>query len=118
MYFVAPIRPAAASFIKPLASSIYLFTNEKQFYVIMSGFRQCIPGYIVANLCRYPIRRRVAFASALESSVDINFLQQVQIQQCKSVAVTSICIINNNNIQFPFYISNASYHNQLPKTAD
>ena len=32
----------------------------------MLCFRQYIAGYTVANLCRYPIRRRIAFASALE----------------------------------------------------
>ena len=31
-----------------------------------SGFLQYIAGYTVANLWRYPITRRVAFASALE----------------------------------------------------
>ena len=34
-----------------------------------SGFGQYIAGYTVANLLRYPIRRRVAFASALECSM-------------------------------------------------
>ena len=42
------LRPAAASCIKSLASCIY------------------IAGYTVANLWRYPIRRHVSFASALE----------------------------------------------------
>ena len=67
MYFVAPIRPAAASCIKPLASCIYsLSTNEKRRNVMTSGFRKYMAGYTVANLLRYPIRCRVAFASALE----------------------------------------------------
>ena len=66
MYFVAPIRPAAASCIKPLASYIHLPANEKRLYVMTSGFRQYIAGYTVANLLRYPMKRRVAFASALE----------------------------------------------------
>ena len=44
-----------------------------------SGFRQYIAGYTVANLRRYPIRRRVAFASALElirieKSIQLNHL--------------------------------------------
>ena len=51
MYFVALIRPAAASCIKPLASSyIHLSTNEKRRYVMTPGFRQYIAGYTVANL--------------------------------------------------------------------
>ena len=33
------------------------------------GFQQYIAGYTVANLWRYPIRRRVAFANALECSL-------------------------------------------------
>ena len=67
MYFVAPIRPAAASCINPLATAyIHLSTNEKRRYAMTLGFRQYIAGYTVANLWRYPIRRRVAFASALE----------------------------------------------------
>ena len=45
---------------------IHLSTNEKRCYVKTSGFRQYIAGYTVANLWPYPIRRRVAFASALE----------------------------------------------------
>ena len=70
MYFVAPIRPAAASCIKPLASCIiHLSTNEKRCNVMTSGFRQYIAGYSVANLKRYPIRSRVAFAGALELPV-------------------------------------------------
>ena len=51
MYFVAPIRPATASCIKPLASCIYsLVSNEKRRYVMTLGFRQYIAGYTVANL--------------------------------------------------------------------
>ena len=39
-----------------------------------SGFQQYITGYTVANLWRYPIRRRVAFASAFEYAVyDVSF---------------------------------------------
>ena len=66
MYFIAPLCPAAASCIKPLASCIYSLANEKRRYVMTSGFQQYIAGYTVANLWRYPIRRRIAFASALE----------------------------------------------------
>ena len=47
MYFVAPIRPAAASLP---AAYIHLSTNEKRPYVMTSGFRQHISGYTVANL--------------------------------------------------------------------
>ena len=64
MYFVAHIRPAAASL---LAAYIHLSTNEKQRYVMTSGLPQYTAGYTVANLWRYPIRRCVAFAIALES---------------------------------------------------
>ena len=40
MYFVAPIRPAAASCIKPFVSCIYhLSKNEKRRYVMTMGFR-------------------------------------------------------------------------------
>ena len=50
MYFVAPILPAAASCIKPLAAAyIHLSTNGKRLYVMTSGFRQYIAGYTVAN---------------------------------------------------------------------
>ena len=47
IYFVAPIRPAAA--ILP-AAYIHLSTNEKRRYVMTSGLRQYIVGYTVANL--------------------------------------------------------------------
>ena len=40
--------------------------NEKRRYVMTSDFRQYIAEYTVANFWRYPIRRRVAYASALE----------------------------------------------------
>ena len=51
MYFVVPIRPAAASCIKRLpAAYIHLSTNGKRRYVMTSGFRQFIAGYTVANL--------------------------------------------------------------------
>ena len=43
MYFVAPIRPEAASYIKPLASCINSLVNQR-FYVMTSGLRQ----YMVA----------------------------------------------------------------------
>ena len=67
MYFVAPIRPATSAAENRLpAAYIHLSTNEKRSYVMTSGFRQYIAGYTVANLCRYPIRHRVAIASALE----------------------------------------------------
>ena len=35
---------------------------------MMSSMQQYITGYTAANLSRYPIRRRVTFASALEST--------------------------------------------------
>ena len=41
-------------------------TNEKRRYVMMSDLRQYIAEYTVANFWRYPIRRRVTYASALE----------------------------------------------------
>ena len=51
MYFVAPIRPAAASYIKRVpAAYIHLSTNEKRRYIMTLGFRQYITGYTVANL--------------------------------------------------------------------
>ena len=71
LYFVAPIRSAAASCINRLpAAYIHLSTNGKRRYVMTSGFRQYIAGYTCANLRRFPIRRRVAFASALEYNMD------------------------------------------------
>ena len=44
--------------------------------------------------------------SSRYSSVDINFLQQVQVQQCKSVTDTSLCIISNTYIVYPFKLNN------------
>ena len=41
-------------------------TNEKQRYVMTLDLRQYIAEYTVANFWRYPIRRRVTYASALE----------------------------------------------------
>ena len=35
------------------------------------GFQQDIAGYTVANLGCYPIRRRIAYASALESQFNV-----------------------------------------------
>ena len=49
-----------------ISRSTNLSTNEKRRYVMTSGLWQYIAGYTVANLCGYPIRRCVAFASALE----------------------------------------------------
>ena len=40
--------------------------NEKRRYVMTSDLRQYIAEYTVANFWRYPIRRRVTYASALE----------------------------------------------------
>ena len=40
--------------------------NEKRRYVMTSDLRQYIAEYTVANFLRYPIRRRVTYASALE----------------------------------------------------
>ena len=51
------------------AAYIHLSTNEKRRYVMMSGLRQYIAGYTVANLWRYPIRRHVVFASVLEQAL-------------------------------------------------
>ena len=51
------------------AAYIYLSTNEKWRYLMTSGLRQYIAGYTVANLWRYPIRRRVTYASALKVCV-------------------------------------------------
>ena len=42
--------------------------NEKRRYVMTSDLRQYIAEYTVANFWRYPIRRRVTYASALECS--------------------------------------------------
>ena len=73
MYFVAPIRPATSAALNLLpAAYIHLSTNEKRRYVMTSGFRQYIAGYTVENLGRYPIRLRVAFASALELRITIS----------------------------------------------
>ena len=58
MYFVASIRPAAASCIKLLASCIYSLVNQLKATLHNDiGF---------PTVYRYQIRRRVAFASALE----------------------------------------------------
>ena len=40
--------------------------NEKRRYVMTSDLRQYIAEYTVANFWRYPIRRPVTYASALE----------------------------------------------------
>ena len=40
--------------------------NEKRRYVMTSDLRQYIAEYTVASFWRYPIRRRVTYASALE----------------------------------------------------
>ena len=45
--------------------------NEKRRYVMTSDLRQYIAEYTVANFWRYPIRRRVTYASALELSVSV-----------------------------------------------
>ena len=67
MYFVAPnVQRLPAAYNRLPAAYIHVSTNEKRRYAMTSGFRQYIAGNTVANLCRYPIRRRVAFASALE----------------------------------------------------
>ena len=67
MYFIAHLHPVAASCINRLpAAYIHLSSNEKRRFVMTSDFRQYIAGYTIANLWRYPIRRRVAFANALE----------------------------------------------------
>ena len=44
-----------------------------------SGFRQYIAEYTVANFWRYPIRRRVIFASALEYTFGSGELNMVEI---------------------------------------
>ena len=46
-----------------------------------SDLRQYIAGYTVANLLRYPIRRLVAFASALELSLE-------QLRSCDGAALS------------------------------
>ena len=43
--------------------------NEKQRYVMTSDLRRYIAEYTIANFLRYPIRRRVTYASALESAL-------------------------------------------------
>ena len=43
--------------------------NEKRRYVMTSDLRQYIAEYTVAIFWRYPIRRRVTYASALELSI-------------------------------------------------
>ena len=40
--------------------------NEMRRYMMTSDFRQYIAEYTVANFWRYPIRRHVTYASALE----------------------------------------------------
>ena len=45
--------------------------NEKRRYVMTSDLRQYIAEYTVANFWRYPIRRRVTYASALEWKIAI-----------------------------------------------
>ena len=43
--------------------------NEKRRYVMTSDLRQYIAEYTIANIWRYPIRRRVTYASALECKI-------------------------------------------------
>ena len=57
--------------------------NEKRRYVMTSDLRQYIAEYTVANFWRYPIRRRVTYASALELS--IFFRQKLTTVLLKSV---------------------------------
>ena len=45
--------------------------NEKRRYVMTSDFRQYIAEYTVANFWRYPIRRHVTYASALDYDIDV-----------------------------------------------
>ena len=76
MYFVAPIRQAAASCIKPLASYIiHLSTNEKRRYVMTSGLR---------------LYRRIYCRKFIE---DIYFFE-VNTKYISSSAVKNISIFN------------------------
>ena len=47
--------------------------NEKRRYMMTSDLRQYIAEYTVENFLRYPIRRRVTYASALELINDTTF---------------------------------------------
>ena len=48
--------------------------NGKQCYMMTSGFQQYIVEYTDTNFSHYPIRRRVAYTSALECIIDCGFL--------------------------------------------
>ena len=74
------------------AAYIHLSTNEKRSYIMTSGFQQYIAGYTVTNLWRYPIRRRVAFASALEWLLD----SQPPVLPQKGQAKNSLIIVSLN----------------------
>ena len=50
LFFVAPIRPAAAGQNRLPAAYIHLSTNGKRRYVMTSGLRQYFAGYTFANL--------------------------------------------------------------------
>ena len=50
--------------------------NEKRRYVMTSDLRQYIAEYTVANFWRYPIRRRVTYASALEYGIYANIFAE------------------------------------------
>ena len=51
MYFVAPIRPEAANFIKPLASCIYSLVKQWKATLRNDvGLQQCTAGFRVANV--------------------------------------------------------------------
>ena len=51
--------------------------NGKRRYVMTSDFRQYIAEYTVANFWRYPIRRRVTYASALEYIFSSDLLRYI-----------------------------------------
>ena len=68
---------------------------EKRRYVVTSDFRQYIAEFTVANFWRYPIRRRVAYASALEFFLYHRWLAL----DCKGGAQTTIYVAVDESAQ-------------------
>ena len=70
--------------------------NEKRRYVMTSDLRQYIAEYTVANFWRYPIRRRVTYASALEYILYQNHKSMAQRKTRLSPYFSKISFITNS----------------------
>ena len=67
--------------------------NEKRRYVMTSDLRQYIAEYTVANFWRYPIRRRVTYATALEFLFVVNTCTSVcRIYLLNQISYWIICM--------------------------